>query len=155
MAMFGCCVHNQPRGEPCGLCPDGKAVIANVSENLALDPTGALAAHRKLAGEATPGPWRLHNMGMQDYDIVCEKTLNYGTFLGLNCGSGAPNVLELDDQKSFDMNAAFIAANSPEKIAALIEVARCADIAIRRYPPGNTLGAALDRLKTAYEKEKR
>ena len=135
MAMFGCCVHNQPRGEPCGLCPDGKAVIANVSENLALDLPEALAAHRELADGATPGP-------------KSAEAIEYLLTHGLNAADpGSVNVLLAKFSGDIARDAAFIAANSPERIAALIDVAKLAIV----NNPTYRMCDALDRLKAAYK----
>lgn len=68
--------------------------------------------------EHTSGPWVLQRMGHQAFDVICEQPGQYGTFLGIDPGSGAPEVLNPEDQDAFEANARLIAA-APEMLAAL------------------------------------
>lgn len=66
-----------------------------------------------MSAEPTPGPWRLQMAGAHEADLI-----NGGTFAGINGGRGCPDVLDADDQATWEANARLIAA-APDLLAAL------------------------------------
>lgn len=63
----------------------------------------------------TPGPWKIQFLGQAEADLI-----NRGTFMGLNAGSGAPAILDADDEAVWEANA-HLAAAAPCMFEALVE----------------------------------
>lgn len=55
--------------------------------------------------EPTPPPWTLFRTGHQSFDVNHPKGC---TFLGIDPGSGAPDVLDPDDMAEFEANVRLI-----------------------------------------------
>jgi len=61
--------------------------------------------------EHTPGPWRLCESGVHEFDVECMAVHQFhGTFLRITLGNGAPETLDYYDAAKFQATARLIEA---------------------------------------------